>query len=112
MSLIVQTMTTHTSTLLAASKDPFDGVVPNFAIFGADFNAWWKKLLAGVWGISIVYCAFKLFPAALSVHRSRTVGNVTSLGEASQDLKFWGAGTIMVVAAGLVFGTMLTIAGN
>jgi hypothetical protein len=112
MSLLVQTFATHTNAVLSASNDPFNGVVPNFAIFGADFNTWWKKLLAGVWGISIVYCAFKLFPAALSVHRSRTVGNVTSLGEASQDLKFWGAGTLMVLAAGLVFGTLLTIAGH
>jgi hypothetical protein len=108
MSLLVQTVTTH----LSAGKDPFDGVVPNFAIFGADFNSWWKKILAGVWGLSIVYCAFRLFPAALSMHRSRHVGNVTSLGEASQELKFWGAGTVMVVAAGLVFGALLTVAGS
>ena len=112
MSLFVEVVTNHAGTVLAASRDPFDGVVPNFAVFGADFNTWWKKLLAGAWGISIVYCAFKLFPAALSVHRSRTVGNVTSLGEASQDLKFWGAGTVMVLAAGLVFGTLLTLAGH
>ena len=116
MSLLVQTVMNHVAaghptTVLAAGRNPFDGVVPNFTIFGADFNSWWKKLLAGVWGLSIVYCAFKLFPAALSVHRSRTVGNVNSLGEASQELKFWGAGTVMVVAAGLLFGTLLAIAG-
>jgi hypothetical protein len=116
MSLLVQTLTTHLaaghSTAVFAAQDPFDGVVPNFAIFGADFNSWWKKLLAGVWGLSIVYCAFRLFPAALSLHRSRMVGNANSLGEASQELKFWGAGTLMVVAAGLVFGTLLAVAGN
>jgi hypothetical protein len=108
MSMFVQAVNAH----LAAGTDPFDGVVPNFAIFGADFNSWWKKLLAGAWGISIVYCAFKLFPAALSVHRSRHVGNVSSLGEATQDLRFWGAGTVMVLAAGLLFGALLAIAGK
>lgn len=116
MSLLVQTLTTHLSAghgaAVLAAQDPFDGVVPNFAIFGADFNAWWKKLLAGVWALSIVYCAFRLFPAAISLHRSRTVGNVTSLGEASQELKFWGAGTLMVVTAGLMFGTVLAVAGS
>ena len=42
MSVILQTVVT------AAPHDPFKGVVPDFTIFGADFNAWWKKLLAGV----------------------------------------------------------------
>lgn len=114
MSFLVQAVVTHVSTAhgVSAKGNPFDGVAPNFAIFGADFNSWWKKLLAGVWGLSIVYCAFKLFPAALSLHRSRMVGNVNSLGEASQELKFWGAGTVVVVAAGLLFGTVLAIAGS
>lgn len=114
MSLLVQAVATHSAAghhVVLAGHNPFNGVVPNFGIFGAQFNAWWKKLLAGVWGISIVYCAFKLFPAALSLHRSRMVGNVNSLGEASQELKFWGAGTLLVVAAGLVFGTLLAVAG-
>ena len=34
-----------------------------------------------------------------------------SLGEATQDLQFWGAGTAVIVAAGLLFGAILTVAG-
>jgi hypothetical protein len=105
MSLLLQTAIT------AAPHDPFKGVLPDFTIFGADFNAWWKKLLAGVWAASIIYCAFKLFPAAMSVHRNRRVGNAMSLGEATQDLQFWGIGTGVIVAAGLLFGAILTVAG-
>lgn len=111
MSLVLQTVTYYATRPALAVKDPFDGVVPNFAIFGADFNAWWKKMLAGVWALSIVYCAFKLFPAAMSVHRNRRVGNAMSLGEATQDLQFWGVGTAVIVAAGLLFGVVLTVAG-
>jgi hypothetical protein len=111
MSLVLQTVTYYTSHPALAVKDPFDGVVPDFTIFGADFNAWWKKMLAGVWALSIVYCAFKLFPAAMSVHRNRRVGNAMSLGEATQDLQFWGVGTTLIVAAGLLFGAVLTVAG-
>ena len=73
MSLLLQTVTHYASGPALAVKDPFKGVVPDFTILGADFNAWWKKLLAGVWALSIVYCAFKLFPAAISVHRNRRV---------------------------------------
>ncbi|HZC72728.1 MAG TPA: hypothetical protein VE442_18665 [Jatrophihabitans sp.] len=108
---VMQALANHYTTTAAASKNPFDGVVPNFSIFGADFNAWWKKLLAGVWGLAIVYCGFKLFPAALSMHRSRRVGNAMTLGEASQDLQFWGVGTAIVVSAGLLFGAILFAAG-
>jgi hypothetical protein len=111
MSLILQTLTHLAAGPAAASTDPFKGVVPDFTIFGADFNAWWKKLLAGAWAFSIAYCAFKLFPAAMSVHRSRRVGNAMSLGEATQDLQFWGVGTAVIVAAGLLFGAILTVAG-
>lgn len=110
MSALLQTVSYYAARPLA-TKDPFDGVIPNFTIFGADFNAWWKKMLAGIWALSIVYCAFKLFPAAMSVHRNRRVGNAMSLGEASQDLQFWGVGTAVIVAAGLLFGAILTVAG-
>jgi hypothetical protein len=110
MPLILDTLNRHAATI-AAAKNPFDGVVPDFSIFGADFNDWWRKLLAGVWALSLVYCAFKLFPAAMSMHRSRRVGNAMSLGEASQDLQFWGVGTGVVVAAGLLFGAILFAAG-
>jgi len=110
MSLLLQAVTTYAHPV-AAARNPFDGVVPNFSIFGADFNDWWKKILGGVWALSIVYCAFKLFPAALSMHRNRRVGNAMSLTEASQDLQFWGAGTGIVVAAGLLFGAILAAAG-
>lgn len=112
MSLLVHSVTSYAaSTPILAVKDPFQGVVPNFTIFGADFNAWWKKLLAAVWAASIIYCAFKLFPAAMSVHRNRRIGNSMSLGEATQDLQFWGVGTAVIVAAGLLFGAIIAVAG-
>jgi hypothetical protein len=110
MSLLVQTLTTYAYPV-AKTKNPFDGVVPNFSIFGADFNAWWKKILGGVWALSIAYCAFKLFPAALSMHRNRRVGNAMTLSESTQDLQFWGVGTGIVVAAGLLFGAILAAVG-
>lgn len=95
---------------LGASKNPFDSVVPDFSIFGAKFTSWWQKLLGAAWAAAILVCAFKLFPALASVHRSRKVGNAVSLGEASQDLQFWGMTTVGTVAAGLLFGVLLILA--
>jgi hypothetical protein len=94
-----------------AGKNPFDGITPDFSIFGAQFNTWWKKLLSAAWAAALIFCAFKLFPAAMSVHRSRKVGNAVTLGEATQDIQFWGVTTGVTVAAGLVFGTLLLLAG-
>jgi hypothetical protein len=40
------------------SKNPFDGVVPDFNVFGLQFTQAWQKLLAGIWGIAFVIAAF------------------------------------------------------
>lgn len=114
MSQIIELSTQlhqHLAARPLASNNPFDGVAPNFSIFGVQFNAWWKKMLAGLWGLAIIVCAAKLFPAALSMHRSRSVGNAVSLSESSAELKLWGVGTLVVIAAGIIFGAVVAAAG-
>ena len=38
----------------AAIDNPLDGILPDFSIFGVQFDALWKKVLAGIWAIAIV----------------------------------------------------------
>jgi hypothetical protein len=43
-------------TALAAQKidNPMDGILPDFSAFGVEFDALWKKLIAGIWGLAMI----------------------------------------------------------
>lgn len=34
--------------------NPLDGILPDFSVFGTEFNALWKKVLGGLWAIGLV----------------------------------------------------------
>lgn len=95
-----------------ASDNPFDGVHPNFSIFGAHFTHMWQVLLGGVWAVALIICAVKLIIAGLSMHNSRNRMNPVGVGEATKDLQMWGLSTGVIVAAPVVFGAMLLIFGT
>ena len=51
-------------------ENPLDGVLPDFAIFGAQFTELWQKLLAGIWGIAIVVAIVYLIIGLLSMGKA------------------------------------------
>ncbi|WP_223695361.1 hypothetical protein [Leifsonia poae] len=40
--------------IVHAIDNPLNGVLPDFSVFGVQFDALWKKLIAGIWGICII----------------------------------------------------------
>ncbi len=90
-----------------ASNNPFDGVAPDFSIFGAKFTAWWQKALAGVWGLALVYCGFKLIHAFVSMQSAKRHRNAVGMSERTEDLQVWAASTGGVVLAGAIMGALL-----
>ena len=98
--------------LILAAFDPFNGVVPNADIFGANFTTWWQKLLAGVWAVGLIVCAFKLFPAMASLHAAKRAGMEGGVMTASQDVKLWAFSLGGTIGAGLIFGAALAIFGG
>ena len=78
--------------MLAAkpTNDPFSGVVPDFSVFGADFTSWWQKLLAGLWGLSIVIAAGGLLMAALKYRSQKSNGYAQGTLESADDLEALG----------------------
>jgi hypothetical protein len=95
--------------LLAQSPNPFDGVVPNFDVFGVEFNSAWKKLLGGVWGLTFVAFAFGTIRATLELQSARRNGYHTSVAEHSAALKRSLIGLGVLSSLGLIFGAVLTV---
>ena len=101
------TLTEHVLAVLAGKpapkNDPFSGVVPDFSVFGADFTSWWQKLLAGLWGLSIVIAAGGLLMAALKYRSQKSNGYAQGTLESADDLKRWG------VSSGIILGAPLNV---
>jgi len=37
-------------------QNPLNGIVPDFTIFGTEFNQLWEKAIAGAWAIGLIVC--------------------------------------------------------
>ncbi|GAA1027290.1 MULTISPECIES: hypothetical protein [Amycolatopsis] len=95
--------------LMSQSPNPFDGIVPNFDVFGVQFNAAWKKLLGGVWGLAFVVFAFSTIRATLELQSAKRSGYQTSVSEHSASLKRSVIGLGVLASLGLVFGAVLAV---
>lgn len=97
-------------TILAQSPNPFDGVVPNFGVFGLEFNSAWKKLLAGFWGLAFILFAFGAIRATLELQSAKRSGYQASVAEHSLSLKRSLVGLGVLSSLGLIFGAVLAVA--
>ncbi|MFC3456319.1 hypothetical protein [Amycolatopsis speibonae] len=94
---------------LVQSPNPFDGVVPDFGVFGVEFNAAWKKLLGGVWGLAFVVLAFGTIRATLELQSAKRNGFHTSVAGHTASLKRSVIGLAVLASLGLIFGAVLTV---
>ena len=47
-------------TAVPAIENPIDGVVPDFSVFGNEFNSWWERVFAAIWAICIIWALVQL----------------------------------------------------
>ncbi|WP_410604754.1 hypothetical protein [Amycolatopsis sp. lyj-90] len=95
--------------ILAQSPNPFDGVVPNFDVFGVEFNSTWKKLLGGVWGLAFVLFAFGAIRATLELQSAKRNGYESSVAGHTAALKRSVIGLGLLASLGLIFGAVLAV---
>ena len=50
--------------ILAKGTNPWDGITPDFSVFGVEFTKAWQKILGGAWGLVFVWLAFSALRAA------------------------------------------------
>jgi hypothetical protein len=94
----------------AGVPNPLDGVVPDFTIFGAEFNAWWKKLLGGLWALSILVSVAFLMLGLTQMGKATTQQNAQE--HAIGRTKATMAGITLACLAGLavIVGAILSVA--
>lgn len=74
-------------TVLAEGVNPFDGIVPDFAIFGAEFNNAWKKILAGLWAIAFVIVGAGFIRAIIDYQSAKKGGYAQGVAEKADSAK-------------------------
>lgn len=97
------------ATLLAVGSNPFEGVVPDFTVFGVEFTAAWQKLLAGVWGLGFVVTGFSAVRAVVSVARTKRGGYGTQVAEQTEDAKFAVGAFVGLTMLGVIVGGVIAL---
>ncbi len=80
-------------------KNPLDGIVPDFSIFGAEFTNIWQKLGAGLWGLAILIAVGYLAHGILGIAQNRG-GHPGHLRESKRE----------AVQAGVALGGLIALA--
>ncbi|WP_236567330.1 hypothetical protein [Nocardia sp. CY41] len=73
--------------LYAKGVNPFDGIVPDFAIFGAEFNNAWRKILAGLWAIAFVIVGAGFIRAIIDYQSAKKGGYAQGVAEKAESAK-------------------------
>lgn len=120
MSIIVSTMVKANAAIEAGAtnlgvvrvptiQNPFPGA-PNFTVFGAEFDALWKKIFAAVWALGLIIAGFYLVVGLVAMAKADS-NNPHAHAEGKK--KAIGAGIGFGALAGLavIMGAILTLVG-
>lgn len=89
--------------------NPIDGVVPDFSVFGAEFNSWWKKLFGAIWALAIIWVLAQLVIAIATMAQSK--GSHPQELQESRRSAAWAGGALACLAAfGVIVGAILAVA--
>jgi len=95
--------------LVDGISNPLDHVLPDFAIFGAQFTLLWQKLLAGAWGLALVVAVVYLIAGIVEMGKATQTGNgqAHAIGRAKAG---WAAASLGGLAAlSVIVGAILWI---
>jgi hypothetical protein len=83
----------------AGITNPLDGILPDFSVFGAEFTAWWQKLLGGLWAVCLIAAVVSLMIALVKLHKA-TTNNIPGQADEAKSAAVW-AGAAVGALAGL-----------
>jgi hypothetical protein len=93
-----------------AIDNPIGDVVPNFSIFGVEFDAWWKKLFGGAWAVLIVMSIFYLAVGFQEMAKSDD-SNPHQHAAGKKKAKNAGVGLVGLAALGVIVTAILAVVG-
>ncbi|NNC14058.1 hypothetical protein HII28_19545 [Planctomonas sp. JC2975] len=92
--------------------NPLNGVLPDFSVFGVEFDALWKKVLGGIWAICIVITIIFLAIALAGMAGSSEGGGNALAYKSARTRAVWAGITLGCLAAlAVIVGAILAIAG-
>ncbi|CRK57000.1 hypothetical protein [Alloactinosynnema sp. L-07] len=91
------------------AQNPFDGVTPDFAVFGVEFTEAWQKVLGGMWGLAFVAVAFGAIRAVVELQHAKRGGHQTSVLEHSESAKRSGLALAALAGLGIIFGAVVAL---
>ncbi|QSE87943.1 hypothetical protein JWS13_04335 (plasmid) [Rhodococcus pseudokoreensis] len=97
------------ATTILAAENPFDGVTPDFSIFGLQFTQAWQKVLGGFWGIGFVVTAFSAIRATVALARAKKGGYGVQVAEQTEDAKWAGIAFGALSMLGVIVGGVITV---
>lgn len=97
--------------LAAEPTNPFDGVVPDFTVFGAQFNSAWKKLLGGLWALAFAVIAAYCISATVKFASAKKQGYEHGITESAKDLKNGAIAAGVCAGLPIIFGAILSVVG-
>lgn len=120
MSIIIATMVKADAAIAAGAstlgvvrvptiENPFPGA-PNFTVFGAEFDTWWKKLFAAGWALGLIVAGFYLVVGLLAMAKSDS-NNPHAHAEGKKKATGAGIGFIALASLAVIMGAILTLVG-
>lgn len=94
-----------------AADNPFDGLVPDFTIFGAEFTQWWQKLFVGIWAVCIIIAGSYLLISLLGLRRAHSNNMPGQVDEAKGRLQWSAVALGGLVGFAVIMTAIFTILG-
>lgn len=95
----------------AEPTNPFDGVVPDFSVFGAEFTSAWTKLLGGLWALAFAAIAAYCVGATVKYAAAKKQGYEDGLAHAGKELKQGGLAAAICAGLPILFAGILSVVG-
>lgn len=99
------------TTLVTATPNPLDGLVPDFTIFGSKFTALWQKLMVGLWGVFILVAIGYLMHGILGIAQNRG-GHPGQLRESKKEATNSMISLGGLLALGPIVGIAIAVFGS
>jgi len=102
-------MTNHV--YISAMTSPFGGMAPDFTVFGAEFDSWWKKLFVGLWALCLIAAGVAFLVSLVKLHKA-TNNNIPGQADEAKSHAIWAGGALGCLAGfAVITGAIFMLAG-
>ncbi len=90
-------------------NNPFDGVSPNFTVFGAQFTHLWQLVLGAIWALALIYTAAQFVVGLASMASHKGGAHPSQLAESRSEAKKNAIAFAAVACVGVLAGAILAV---